>query len=223
MKTTAFLLLSAFLCRAALADLVVVEQMESPMQSGTMTIQIKDSKARIDMPTVSVITDSTSGDSVTLMHQQKNYMKISGTAMKAMQENMMKMNPAAANAAPPQLTPTGRSEKISGYATDEYTTSVGNMKTAYWIAKDFPQFKQLLTQMLKMQQSGPAQAMRNMMPRPEDFPGMPIRTVVDLGGQTMKTTVIEVKDQKVAPSAFELPADYKEMVMPAFGNPPAAK
>jgi hypothetical protein len=214
MKTSALILAAFLLCHAALADLVVVQQIESPMQNGTMTVRMKDDKTRVDVsPAMSVIADTATGDTLSLMHPQKSYMKISGATMKAMQEKAVEMN---ANQEPPKLVPTGRKETINGHATEEYTSTVGNMKVAYWIAKDYPQFRQLLAQMLKMQQNGPGQAMRNAMPRPEDFPGMPVRTVIDMGGQSMKTTVVSVKEEKLDASLFAVPAGYTEMAMPAM-------
>jgi len=150
-----------------------------------MTVQVKDNKTRMDVSAaISVIADTATGDTITLMHQQKSYMKVSAAAMKAMQEKFSQMRPEQDKAEPPKLTPTGRKETISGYATEEYTATVGSMKISYWITKDFPKFKQLLAQMLKMQEKGPGQAARNMMPRPEEFPGMPIRTETDLAGRS---------------------------------------
>ena len=62
---------------AARADLVLQQNVESAMINGTITTQIKGDKIRVDMPSspqgaMSTIMDLSSGDSTTLLHQQKD-------------------------------------------------------------------------------------------------------------------------------------------------------
>jgi hypothetical protein len=88
---TAFAFLLPLLASASLlrADYVVVQKVDGGMQSGEMTIKIKDGKARVDMaPQISTISDSTSGDVVTLMHAQKQFMRIPASQTKALVEQM---------------------------------------------------------------------------------------------------------------------------------------
>src|SRR5688500_115410 len=59
------------LALTAHADLVIVQKVESPQQSGNMTIKVKDAKARADIAAqISTITDGATGDTITLMHTQ---------------------------------------------------------------------------------------------------------------------------------------------------------
>ena len=79
----------AFSLAVARADLVLQQNIESPMINGTVTTQIKGDKIRVDMPSspqgaMSTIMDLNSGDSTTLMHQQKIAMKVPGAEVKQM-------------------------------------------------------------------------------------------------------------------------------------------
>ena len=54
---------------------------------------------------------------------------------------------------------------------------------------------------------------------------MAVKTEMLLGGQKATTTIVSVTEENVDPTAFEVPADYKELATPAFNFPtaPAAK
>jgi hypothetical protein len=69
------------------ADLTLVQKVDMAGTPGEMTIKFKGDKVRIDpAPELSMITDSKTGDTVTLMHGEKKAMRISGDRMKAAAE-----------------------------------------------------------------------------------------------------------------------------------------
>ena len=97
---------------AARADLVLQQNVESAMINGTITTQIKGDKIRVDMPSspqgaMSTIMDLSSGDSTTLLHQQKVAMKVPGAEIKQMAENLKQVAGQRRN--------ERRAAKISGH------------------------------------------------------------------------------------------------------------
>lgn len=223
MKHLLPLLLSAALTLSARADLVITQKIEGSGQSGTMTMKIKGDKIRTDVsPEVSTITDAKSGDVTTIMNSQKSYMVIPASASKALMEKMQKgMAQASPGASPAavKLTDTGRKEKVNGYDTEVYTSSIGGMKMTYWIAPNFPDWKKVLDGMMAFQRGGLAAMTKGMMPAASDFTGMPVKTEVDMGAQKITTTLESVKEEPVADTEFQIPAGYTEIKMPSFNAP----
>ena len=211
---------------AAHADLVIVQKVESPLQSGNMTIKVKEGKARADIAQqVSTITDGASGETITLMHEQKSYMRMSAERSKALLQQLQKLQGAQAGATttPPKLTPTGRKEKIDKYDCEVFTWSTGPANVTYWIARDFPNFAQVNAALEKTQNARINAVGKGMLPNSADFPGMPVKTEMTVNGQKITTTVVSVTEEPVEAAAFDVPKDYKEIAMPAFDFPPPGK
>ena len=212
-------LLAALLFSAALgrADLVIVQHVEGSGQSGDQTIKIKGDKARTDLAQqVSMITDGASGDSVTLMHAQKTFLKISAAQTKAMMDQMQKLRPGAE---PPKLVATGKKEKIGNYDCEIFTTAFGGVAVTYWIAKDFQNYPAILAQMERMQAGSISAMAKGMMPELKEFPGMQIKTEMEMGGKKISTLLVSAKEENVDPAAFEIPKDYKEVGSPPLNFP----
>lgn len=209
---------------SANADMTIVQKVEGTGQISEMTMKFKDDKVRTDVsPQISTITDAKSGDVVTVMHPQKSYMKIPASSTKALMEKMQQMQQPNGGASPtpaPKLQPTGKKEKINGFDTEEYTATIGGMSVHYWIAKDFPKWSTIAAQMLKMQQGGLGAMAKGMGPGAADFPGMPVRTEMDMNGQKITTTLQSIKEETLDAKDFEVPSDYKAMQIPSFGMPP---
>ena len=116
------LLVLACLIASARADLVLQQQIVTGNYSGGVTMKIKGVKVRLDLYAgqpqgVSTITDLSTGDSITLMHSQKMFVKSSGA------HTGPAKSPAGGVAAPkpPVPRPTGKTEKVGGYDTELYT------------------------------------------------------------------------------------------------------
>jgi hypothetical protein len=91
------------------ADLALVQKVEAAGTTGEMTIKFKGDKVRIDpAPERSIITDSRTGNTVTLMHTEKKAMRISGDKMKAAAEMVKKFSAATPAEQKAKLTPLGR-------------------------------------------------------------------------------------------------------------------
>ena len=205
----------ALLCSAAYlkADLVIVQKVEGAGQAGEQTIRIKGDKARTDLAQpVSTLTDGATGDSVTLMHAQKSFIKVSAAQSKAMIEQVQKLR--GANAEPPKLQDTGKKEKIGAYDCGIFTANLGFVNITYWIARDFPNYKGIAAQMEKVQAGSVSAMSKGVMPELKDFPGMAVKTVMDLNGQKISVTVLSVKEEPLDPSIFTVPNSYKEITAP---------
>ena len=58
------------------------------------------------------------------------------------------------------------------------------------------------------------------MPEYTDFPGVPIRTVIEVGGNKVVTTITSIKQDALAASEFEIPKDFQELKKPLDTAPP---
>ena len=109
----------------ARADLVIVQKVEGGGQSGEQTIRIKGDRARTDLArAISVVSDAATGESVTLMHAPKTFLRITAARNQALVEKMQQRRPAGD---PPKLTTTGRKEKLGSYECEIFTTSFGGV------------------------------------------------------------------------------------------------
>jgi hypothetical protein len=207
-----------FAARLAHADLVIVQKVEGGGQAGEQTIKIKGDKSRTDLnPTVTMITDGASGEMFTLMHTGKTFLRVSQAQMKAMMEQLQKMRTGTE---PPKLQPTGKKEKIGDYDCEIFTVNLGALTATYWIAKDFPNYQGVLAQLDKFQ-SGSVSAMgKGVMPDLKDFPGMPMKTEMDLGGKKVITTIVSAKEDNVDPAVFVIPKGYTESTSPTLNFEP---
>jgi hypothetical protein len=213
--SVATFLSAASLCRA---DLVLVQRVEGGGQSGEQTIKIKGDKARTELaPAVSMIADGATGEMITLMHTGRTYLKIPAEQTKAMMEQLQQLRP---DAEPAKLVPTGKKEKIGEYECEIFTVKAGAITVTYWLAKDFPNFPSVLAQLEKFQ-AGTISAMgKGLMPELKDFPGMMMKTEMDMKGKKTVTTLVSAKEENVDPGLFKIPAGYKEVSSPNLNFQP---
>jgi hypothetical protein len=55
------------------------------------------------------------------------------------------------------------------------------------------------------------------MPDYRDFPGLPLRSKVNLNGREITSTLVSVKQDALNDSDFVVPQDFEEMKMPDMG------
>jgi hypothetical protein len=210
---------------AAHADLVLQQNVESAMINGLVTTQIKGDKIRVDMPAtaqgaMSTIMDLSSGDSVTLMHDQKAAMKVPGAQIKQMVENMKKTRASAGtNAPPPTFLDTGKAEKVGSYTTEIYNwSSPDGANQTVWVAKNFPDYSQIKVQMDKLNNSPIGQISKGTAPDISTLPGMVVKTQMEMNGQKVTSTLVSAKEQSVDASIFQTPQGYQEITQPGLGG-----
>jgi hypothetical protein len=200
------------------ADLVIVQKVEGGGQTSEQTIKIKGDQARTELnPTVSMITNGATGEMITIMHSGRTYLKVSPEQTKTMMEQLQKFRPGAE---PAKLQPTGKKEKIGDYDCEIFTAGLGALTATYWIAKDFPNYQSVLAQLDKFQASTISAMGKGLMPDIKDFPGMMMKTEVDLNGKKVTTTLLSAKEDKVDPKLFDVPAGYKEITSPTLNFQP---
>jgi hypothetical protein len=212
----------------ARADLTIVQRVEGGGPVTEMTMKIKGGKARIDAsPQMTTIIDSKSGEILTLMNEQKKFIRISASQAKAAAEMATQPDEKDAPAIKPQLKPTGKKETINGYETEEYSCEAPAFKAAYSISTKYPDSAAILKELAATTPQAWNVAGKGM-PDYRDFPGMPLRTRVSFSGREIVTTLVSVKQDPLAESDFIPPAGFEEMKMPNMdamlgGKPPAPR
>lgn len=222
-RTLAFLTFISTVA-AARADFVIQQKMESAAQNGNMTVKIKGDKIRVDMAAgpmgnMSTIMDLDAGDSTTLLHQQKMAMTISAVQMQQMMQQVKsRMNNGGTNAAPPKFQDTGNAETVGGYDAEIYTWTNYNNNSGgmIWVAKNFPNYAEIKTQLDKLTKSPMGQMSKGMTPDMNSLPGMVVKTKAEVQGQKITVTLISAQEEPVDASDFEIPRDYQQMDMPAM-------
>ncbi len=213
--TAAAFLLAAACCRA---DLVLVQKVDGAGQSGTQTISIQGDHSRADLgPAMSVLTDGSSGESFALRHPDRTFVKISREQGKAMLDQIARHR---GESPPPELKPTGKSEPVGEQECEVFTCDLGGMVVTYWIAKNFPDFRAIQEQLARVQSGALSLGAQGLLPDPKTFPGMTMKTELELGGKKVTTTTLSVKQGPVDPALFKLPRNYKETPLPEAKSEP---
>ena len=160
----------ALVCAAASAraDLVMQQQITVTTNNSIATIKVKGAKVRLDLyagqpQAISPITDLKTGDAITLLHNQKMFVKTSGATTK---QTNPAGNGATANTAPKPPVPraTGQTQKVGSYDTELYkwSNSRGITGTA-WVAKNFPDYARIQADLAVLDKS-PGGADNDMNP-----------------------------------------------------------
>ena len=195
------------------ADSVITESVDSHGRSMTRTLKIKGDKIRIDsLPIMSVITDISTGDSISIIHSQKSYMMISGAQQKALIDQIKKSSTPAAK---PAIVDTGKTEKVGNFNAEIYTLNTPTSILTFWITKDIPaEVIDKLHQFGKMSKTGGAGF---FTPDISSAQGMPVKTQIVKGTETTTITILSVEEKPIDDADMAPPAGYKEIVMPGGG------
>lgn len=214
-------------CAAAFGDFVIVQRVEGASeQSGNVTVKVRGGKVRVDMvPQVSQIMDSASGDTLTLLHDKKAYIRLSAERTKALMEQLSRAQADAAartNApAPAKPAATGKKEMVGEWQAEVFTWSNGTLSARYWVTREFPNLEAVQKAMDQLNGGNLGAVARELGPSHRDFPGMVVKTEMKLAGKTIVSTLVSVAEQPVEAGEVELPADYIELASPEFHIPAA--
>ena len=208
-----FFISLALVCAAggARADLVTQQQIITPNDNGVAAIKIKGTKIRMDIyagqpRAISTITDLNTGDTITLVHTQKLYLKSSGQLMK-----QARSSGTASKAPVPRAT--GKTQKVGDYDTELYTWSNSRGITGtVWVAKNYPDYARIRADYAVLDKTAGADT--DMTPVLSALPGMVVRSQVTGGGQTITLALISAKEEPLDASLFGIPRDYKEVPRP---------
>lgn len=214
-----FLFVFLLILTAARADWTITQKVEGGMNSGQMTLRIKGDNARLDVNNqVTVLTDLNNGDSTTLNHTARVFMRVAGHEAAMVRAAALGLQ---AGSPPPALTSTGRKEKLGDYECEVFTWSIGEMKVTDWIAGGYPNFQPFLAVLARFQNAGLARSAQPLMPPLESFPGMVLKRQMDHRGTVTTMTILSGKEAPLDAKLFDLPKDYKEQ--PALQLPKPAK
>ena len=203
---------------SARADLTIVQHVDGVGQNGDATVKIKGDMERIEAPEQPTrIIDGKGGQMIDLMNDKKTFVKISADQIKAAAETISKFNDAN-NAAAPKLTSTGKKETINGYETEEFVFETPQYKASFWVAAKYPDAAAILKEM-QAPVSGAWKPSNMGMPNYTDFSGMPLRTVISVGGNQMTTTITSIKKDPLNAAEFEIPKDFQELKRPIQSAP----
>ena len=217
---------------SARADLLMTQKVEGTGQDVEITTKCKGDQLRIDVaPGMSMIVDTKSGSMTNLMHTQKSYMQIPASVAQAAVDNLKRQQAQAgaspnASEAKPQLTATGNKETISGFAAEEYNTTLNNLKMHLWLTKTMPDYQSALKQLAAATEQGPLAAQSRGMGMNVDLanlPGFPLKTVLEMGpSQKVTSTVTAISTKPIPDSEFIVPAGYQEIKVPNLTPPVTA-
>ncbi len=215
MKLAFFALL--VMAQACWADVTLVQKIEGanamPDKTDEIAVKLKGEKSRIEAGSrISIIIDAKTGEMLTLMHDQKQIVRISSDRAKAMMEMTKKFQGDGVDQKP-KLVDTGRKETVNGFATEIYTSETPTGKATYWIATNYPHAAEILRQMQAMQ-PGQWNMSGHGIPDLRDLPGLPIKTQVNLNGKEITSSVTSIKEDPLPESDFVAPSDYTEMKLP---------
>jgi hypothetical protein len=188
----------------ARADIVIEQTIESSVQpTSKMTMKIKGTKLRTDVgDQMTSIVDTATFDSVTLMHPNKTIIKGNGDQLKAA---------AAAAAQDLGVKPvdTGKTEKVGGYKCSVWTVDVAGSTITIWATKDYPDYAAIKAE---FDTQTKASGLTNHHMAAID--GMVLKTVANIGGTSITTTLNSARKTPVDDSEFVTPDGYTEMKLP---------
>ena len=181
-----------------------------------VTMKVHGDKMRMDQRTstgnaFSVIIDLNTRDSITLMPNEKAFLKRSGAEIRQQMEADAKASHGTkrSNEPPARAVDTGRTAKAGGYDTEIYTWSGPNGLTeTLWVAKDFPAFDAIRPELAKLDRFDDTGPHRSAQPELSRLPGMVVQTEKVENGQRSVINLVSAKAESLDAGLFELPADY---------------
>jgi hypothetical protein len=209
------LVIAAFLSVTARGDLTIVQKVEGSGALKQITMKLKGDKARVEVsPKITTIMESKGGDILTLMNTEKKFVRISAEKSKAIAELASKYakNPSAP-AEKSKLTATGRKETINGYETDEYVRESPSVKESYWIALTYPDSAAIVKQLQAITPTAWNEIAKGMLDF-NDFPGLPLRTIIKTERKEIVSTIISIKQDLLSDMEFAVPRDFQEVKVP---------
>lgn len=213
-KLTLILAVSVFSLQACFADWIIIQKSSTDGKEQEMVIKVKGDKTRADVgKQMSVIADATSGEITMFMHEQKMMMKMNGDSMKGIMALASQM--LGKGEPPAKAEATGQKEKVGVYDTEIYTWTGKLGSGKFWVAKDFPGFKELNAVQDKLMKTmgNPAAA---FVPQNSDFPGMVVKSEMTVMGKLAVSELVSAKQDPVSDDTFKAPEGYQEMKMPGL-------
>lgn len=158
--------------------------------------------------TLSRILDLNTGSIYELEPKSKEITEFSGASVEKMAaEFKVKL---ANKIKPPPPQSSGEASVVNGYQTQIYNwTNINGVRHKFWVAKDFPNYREITSQLERM--SGAFTAVTKGLTTPDfaTLPGMMMRLDRILDGTNLSSyTLMSVSEESVDASFFIIPEDY---------------
>jgi hypothetical protein len=213
---TAAAAVSALLLVAGLPSLLRAQSFEGVVEytvtteEGTipMTYMMKGDNVRVEMEQqpgrkAAILMNAKENKSIMLMDQMKMYMDLPAP-------------PAADSSTPkPEITKTGKTQKILGYTCQQFLVKEGDRQSDVWVTKELGAF-----QMLRMRGRGgkaSAEAWQKMIGSEGGFPLLAVTKEGD--SQVSKMEATKVDKKSLDASLFKIPEGYKQFDASMMGRP----
>jgi hypothetical protein len=203
----------AFCVQNARADFIVKETVQNLGRTQDVTIKLKENHCRIDAnPETTALLDTQSGIITILLHQTKMFLNVKAEELGAEGNAIKKLlSEQTGSEETVDFQPTGKKEQINGYDTDEFVGKIAGLPIRIQVAKEFPNYQALLSALYVAQNTPGLNLFRALSIPPDKYPGMPIRTTIELLGQPVVTTVDYVQQSALSESEFSIPEGYTDL------------
>jgi hypothetical protein len=109
---------------------------------------------------------------------------------------------------------------VGDFNTEIYSWNTPHGTYTFWVSKDFPNYSKIKGELDKLNQAAAAGVGQGAIGADYgSLPGMAVKTVVELAGQKITTTVLSVKEAPVDDAIFEIPKDYHQIAQPGLPQP----
>ncbi|MGH7990238.1 MAG: DUF4412 domain-containing protein [Limisphaerales bacterium] len=174
-----------------------------------LAVKVKGDKIRYDFffngyGGSSLIADLKTGDSFNLEQMQKSIIR---------RPSIVETNVVSLKKEWPRFQDTDKTEKLNGYEAEIYKRTSSNMVETLWVAKDYPNFDKIKSDLVKLDQFK-LNDKKVWMPELSSLSGMPLKLLIPLdqnvtyGATNVSLTLISAKEESIDDSVFELPKDY---------------
>ena len=109
-----------------------------------------------------------------------------------------------------QITPTDETKKIAGYNCRKFIVTTMGAENEHWLSKEVEGYKEYKAISDKILQKNPQWEQMNMVGFSGKH-GFPVKTVNNMMGATLTTTLQKIERRSLSKELFEVPAGYKSL------------
>jgi hypothetical protein len=202
-----------FCVQSCWADLEIKQTVQNLGRNQEVTIKLKGNQCRIDAnPETTALLDIQTGITTILLHQTKMFLTVKADQLGAEGDAIKKLlSQNVGSNETIDFQPTGKQEQINGYNTEEFVGKIYGLPITIQVTKDFPDYQSVLSALYAAQNAPGLNLFRALSIPPDKYPGMPIRTTIEVLGQSVVTTVESVSETPLADSEFAIPEGYTEL------------
>ena len=111
-----------------------------------------------------------------------------------------------------KIVPTDETEAIAGYNCRKYDVQFMMAKGVYWVTteiKGYQELRELVQDMGKAFEQNPMTKQMNILGMMAQIDGFPVKTVMDVMGGRVTTTLKMIEQRPLDKSLFEIPKEYR--------------